>query len=132
MQCDLAFYVICPLQVDETATLADLVKEILPDKAPVTSAIFPSSLATYFSWRRGTAEHDQIAHKYLHGFVVLIQCRGPHLDGSLVGTRLRGSYLEHFAFDPKLIAWPNWSWPAEFIKAGADDAASGFEVAFDQ
>ena len=76
--------------------------------------------------------HDQIAQRHLHKFVVLTQRRGPDLDDSLVGTRLRGSYFEHFAFDPKLIPWPNRSWPAEFVKAGADDAASGFEIAVDQ
>ena len=63
---------------------------------------------------------------------VLIQRRGSHLDDALVGTRLRGPYFEHFAFDPKLIAWPNRSWPAEFVEAGADDAADRGKLALDQ
>ena len=71
-------------------------------------------------------------HEHLHGLVVLIQRRGSHLDDALVGTRLGGAYFEHFAFDPKFIAWPNRPWPAEFVEAGADNAASRFEIAFDE
>src|SRR5687768_16340094 len=73
-----------------------------------------------------------MAQRHLHGLVVLIQRCCPDLDDSLVRTRLRGSNLEHFAFDMKLIAWPNRSWPAELVKAGTDDAAGGFEIAVDQ
>ena len=73
-----------------------------------------------------------MSQRHLHGFVVLVQCRGPHFDDSLARTRLRGSYLEDLAFDPKLVPWPNRSWPAEFVKPGADDAASGFDIAFHQ
>jgi len=46
--------------------------------------------------------------------------------------RFGGSHCKHFAFDPKLIAWPNRLQPAEFVKAGADDAAGRFEIAFNQ
>src|SRR4029078_8825125 len=70
--------------------------------------------------------------RHLDGFVVLIDRRGPHLDDSLVGARLRGSDLEHFPFDTELIPWPNWPWPPEFVEAGANDAASGLQIAVDQ
>lgn len=73
-----------------------------------------------------------MAQRHLHRLVVLIQRCCPDLDDSLVGTRLRRSYLEHFAFDVKLIPWPNRSWPTELVKTGADDAAGGFEIAVDQ
>ena len=73
-----------------------------------------------------------MAHRHLHGFVVLIQRRGPYLDDSLVRPRLRGSDLEHFAFDAELIRWPNRSRPTEFVKTGAHDAASGPQIAVDQ
>ena len=85
-----------------------------------------------FSCRRGTAAHDQMAQRHLHGLVVLIQCCCPDLDDSLVRTRLRGSYLEHFAFDAKFIPRANGSWPAQLVKASADDAAGEFEIAVHQ
>src|SRR5947209_15509175 len=104
----------------------------MPDEAPVTIAIFLSSLGMNPSCKHGPAAHDQISQRHLHGFVVLVQRRGPHLDNSLVGMRFRCSYLEHFAFDPKLIPRPDGSWPAEFVKPGANYTASGFDIAFDQ
>lgn len=47
-----------------------------------------------------------MAESHLYGLVMLIQCRGPYRDDSLIGTRLRGSDLEHFTFDAKLVLMP--------------------------
>jgi hypothetical protein len=73
-----------------------------------------------------------MAHRHLHGLVVLIQRRGPYLDDSLLGPRLRGAGLEHFAFDAEFIARPNRPRPPEFVEADANDAAGWPQIAVDQ
>ena len=47
-----------------------------------------------------------MADRHLYGLVVLIQRRGPHRDDSLIGTRLRGSDLEHLTFDGSPLLAP--------------------------
>src|SRR5712691_13318565 len=81
---------------------------------------------------RHAAPHDKVADEDLHGFAVLVQCRRPHLKQPVVRTRLRCSHLQHFAFDAQLIPRTHGSWPAAFVKASADEAASGREIALDQ
>src|SRR5713101_7977475 len=79
-----------------------------------------------------TARHNEVADEDLHGFAVLVQRRRPHLDQPLVRTRLRRPHLEHFALDAQLIPRTHGPWPAALIKAGANEAASGCEIALDQ
>src|SRR5579862_7497394 len=90
----------------------------------------PFELSHVALLQRRTPRYHQIADKHLYRLVVLIQRRRLHFDDALVGTRLRGSHLEHFAFDVQLVAGPYWPRPSKFVESGADEAARGLEVAF--
>src|SRR5688572_3877473 len=110
-----------PIQAEVLKTYWRLVG---PTQRPITCALYRTGAGLELRTYRDASD--------VHGFVVLIQRRSPDLDDSLIGARLRRSYLEHLAFDVQLIPWPNRSWPAELVKAGADEAAGGFEIAVDQ
>ena len=77
-----------------------------------------------------TPEDDQIAHKHLHRLVVLIERRSLHFDHTLIGPRLRRSYLEHFAFDVQLVSRADGPRPTKFLEASANDAARRLKFAF--
>src|SRR5258706_7552936 len=75
--------------------------------------------------------HDKVADEDQHRFAVLVQ-RRPHLDQPLVRSRLRRPHLEPCARDAQRIPGTYGPWPAAFVKAGANEAASGCEIALDQ
>jgi len=79
-----------------------------------------------------TARYHEVADENLHGFAVLVQRRRSHLEQPLVRTRLRRPYLEHFALDAQRIPRTHGPWPAAFLNASTDNAASRREIALDQ
>src|SRR6266849_3634599 len=102
----------------------------MPLLPPVMSAILPSSL--FISVSISAARYHEVSDGDLKGLVVLVEGRRSHLDQSLIWTRPRRPYLEHFVLDMQLIPGSHGPWPAEFVEAGAHDAAGGFEVTLDQ
>lgn len=53
-----------------------------------------------FLQRRLPAQHHQISHRCLHGFVILIQRVSAHFHQSLLRLGSRRPYFEYFAFHP--------------------------------
>src|SRR5258705_1479731 len=99
-------------------------------KVPLAGAQREIATDWIAAYRGRTARHDQIADKHLYRLVVMIQRRRLHFDDAVVGSGLRASYLEHFAFDVQLVAGPHWPRPPKFVESGADHAARGLKVAF--
>src|SRR5712691_6127853 len=102
-------------------------------RSQILSYPLPSAVRDAQVWDLlSTAQHYEVADEDQHGFAVLVQRRRPHLDQPLVQTRLRRPHLEHFALDAQRIPRTHGPWPAALLKAGANEAASGCEIALDQ
>ena len=95
-----------------------------------TVSIHPIPRLRKLLWLR-PKRHDEVGDLHLHGFAILIERRRAHLDHTLRRTRLRRANLRHLALDMQLVARPHGPRPTELVKAGADDAAHGLEVALD-
>src|SRR2546430_2716829 len=76
--------------------------------------------------------HDQVADRYLNRLAILIQRGRFDLDQPLIRSRLRLTHFKYLAFDTKLVAWSDGSWPTEFVEPCAHDPARRLNVAFDQ
>ncbi len=68
----------------------------------------------------GSSRHDQVGHQTHHQLVLLVHGMSPHLDDSLVGSRLRRPDLDHFGYDAERVAWPHGPRPFELLSSGAD------------
>ena len=75
---------------------------------------------------------QEISRIDLHGFLVLVECRGAHPDQASIGSRLRMSHFEHLARCVQFVAWAYRTRPAQFLEAHAQDSAGRPELSLDQ
>jgi len=94
------------------------------------------SLARIVHQRSGSgtwpAWDQEISRIDLHGFLVLVECRGAHPDQASIGSRLRMSHFEDLARCVQFVAWAYRTRPAQFVEAHAQDAACRPELSLDQ
>src|SRR5690242_890545 len=64
--------------------------------------------------------HEQSPNQHLHDLVLLVACRGPKLQKSLLRSRCRWPYLKDLARIVQFIAWTHRMRGPEFLKTHAD------------